>query len=365
MNKNGQSIIEYTLIAILVILGIVYMGPYALRSVNAYFKLWDEGVQDSFEENLSQAPVNVIPDMNATCQCWTTPGGCGGISGASCQAGYRSWAHSCNPQGSACDGGASSGCSFDTTCCDPIAQSCGSAPLPLGPGNTYAVPSNTTSPPCYYGQRIWISPCSISSTYPACSASITTNCIPTSYCVADAANCPAPKCTGNLPSGALYCTTNGAAPAAGLLDKNYPVTQAPGGTCPSTHTSPGTYCYYYFLCPSGSTVDASGNCAYEVAPAPVNGACPTGLPSNCSCPPPSPTSGYPGYTTTTVTCGPNYWCNTSSSSFSSVCSLGEVGTSCSPQGGTGCANGTDCGCGNPGNPGNSGTPTLCALIYNP
>jgi len=48
MNERGQSIIEYTLIAVLVILGIVYMGPYALRSVNAYFKLWDDSVQDSF-----------------------------------------------------------------------------------------------------------------------------------------------------------------------------------------------------------------------------------------------------------------------------------------------------------------------------
>jgi Flp pilus assembly pilin Flp len=58
MNKHGQSIIEYVLIAVLVILGIVIMGPYVLRSVNAHFKLWDDGVQDSFTENITQAPVH-------------------------------------------------------------------------------------------------------------------------------------------------------------------------------------------------------------------------------------------------------------------------------------------------------------------
>ena len=34
--------IEYSLIAVLVILGIVIMGPYVLRSVGAHFKLWDD-----------------------------------------------------------------------------------------------------------------------------------------------------------------------------------------------------------------------------------------------------------------------------------------------------------------------------------
>jgi hypothetical protein len=38
MNKRGQSIIEYALIAVLVILGIYFMGPYVLRSVGAHFK---------------------------------------------------------------------------------------------------------------------------------------------------------------------------------------------------------------------------------------------------------------------------------------------------------------------------------------
>ena len=61
--------IEYIFIAILVILGIVIMGPYVLRSVNAHFKLWDESVQDSSTENLTQAPASDVPKINTNCTC--------------------------------------------------------------------------------------------------------------------------------------------------------------------------------------------------------------------------------------------------------------------------------------------------------
>lgn len=336
------------------------MGPYALRSVNAYFKLWDEGVQDSFEENLSQAPVNEIPNMDLSiCQCWTTPGGCGGVVGSACQPGFRYSTHSCNPQGSACDGAPTSACTQDSTCCAPIAESCGNNPLPLGPGGTYTVPNNDTSPPCYLGQRLWASTCSPNTSTPTCSATVTTNCIPASYCQQDS-TCPGPTCTGSLPVGALFCTSNGAAPATDLLDRSYPIVEAPGGVCPSSHTSPGTYCYYYFTCPTGTKPDGQGNCEYEVAPAPtvttLGATCPTAYPSICSCSQ-SPTPGNPAYTSTTVTCSTSF-CSANSNPFTSVCSQDvSGGTSCSPQG-TGCANGSPCGCGNPGTPN-----TWCSLIY--
>src|SRR5476651_1166286 len=82
MNKCCQSIIEYALIAILVILGIVFMGPYVLRSVNAHFKIWDTGVQATFKEHITQAPVNDVPNIPTNCLCAnapeTGPAGCGG-----------------------------------------------------------------------------------------------------------------------------------------------------------------------------------------------------------------------------------------------------------------------------------------------
>ena len=51
-HRHGQSLIEYSLIVLLVILGIVVMGPYVLRSINAHFKIWDEEIQDSHNERI-------------------------------------------------------------------------------------------------------------------------------------------------------------------------------------------------------------------------------------------------------------------------------------------------------------------------
>ena len=58
-HKRGQSIIEYSLILTLVILGVAVMGPYILRSINAHFKIWDDEIQDSHNERLT--PLNVPP----------------------------------------------------------------------------------------------------------------------------------------------------------------------------------------------------------------------------------------------------------------------------------------------------------------
>ncbi len=55
-HRHGQSLIEYSLIVLLVILGIVVMGPYVLRSINAHFKIWDEEIQDSHNERFNSLP---------------------------------------------------------------------------------------------------------------------------------------------------------------------------------------------------------------------------------------------------------------------------------------------------------------------
>ena len=51
--KQGQSLVEYALIVIIVIFGIVMMGPYVLRSIQAHFKMWDDQVQDSHNERFT------------------------------------------------------------------------------------------------------------------------------------------------------------------------------------------------------------------------------------------------------------------------------------------------------------------------
>ena len=51
--RQGQSLIEYALIATIVIFGIVMMGPYVLRSIQAHFKMWDDQIQDSHNERFT------------------------------------------------------------------------------------------------------------------------------------------------------------------------------------------------------------------------------------------------------------------------------------------------------------------------
>ncbi len=63
-HRHGQSLIEYSLIALLVILGIVVMGPYVLRSINAHFKIWDEEIQDSHNERPVYEDAVKIPAPN-------------------------------------------------------------------------------------------------------------------------------------------------------------------------------------------------------------------------------------------------------------------------------------------------------------
>jgi hypothetical protein len=262
MNKRGQSMIEYMFIAILIILGIVIMGPYVLRSVNAHFKLWDESVQESATENITQAPVNSVPDVPLNCKCTYVSGNCGGpgIGGAgACGANQREYDLNCGTSPQDCSGQPPSTCQFDTTCCTVYsAQGCGTVPIPPGglpPGNSPPTPGN-----CYYGQRIYTTQCSTlpieCETDPSCN----------------------PACMGVVTQGATACP-NGP-PANGVpLNQNYGVTYvfaddqadcasipgctaalcSPAGGTPSTtpggpnctYCNPTQYCQYY-KCPAGS-----------------------------------------------------------------------------------------------------------------
>ncbi len=202
MNKRGQSMIEYVLIAVLVILGIVIMGPYVLRSVNAHFKLWDYSVQDSFTETLTQAPVNAITNISTNCTCTTSAGSCGS-SLSQCAANQREYDHTCNPQG--CDGAPASSCVNDTTCCTTYSpHGCGT--VPLG--------QSATSTNCNYGYQIQSQQCGSNTNI---------------SCVQDSI-CPLPACLGILSPGAIYCPN-----ATTLLNQNYGLTYvADSSLCSNT-----------------------------------------------------------------------------------------------------------------------------------
>ena len=71
---SGQSTLEYIAITTLVIVGIIGMGPYVIRSVNAYFESAQDQAQDSFREEMHQSPLVFIDrenelDMGPDCSC--------------------------------------------------------------------------------------------------------------------------------------------------------------------------------------------------------------------------------------------------------------------------------------------------------
>ena len=243
MNKRGQSIIEYSLIAVLVILGIVIMGPYVLRSVGAHFKLWDEGVQDSFTENITQAPVNDVPYISTNCKCTNSPGSCGSAqAGTQCGANQRVINHSCNPQ--LCDGAPASSCINDPACCTAwVNVGCGTIPIGETP------PSNN----CNYGQEIKAQQCGTNNTV---------QCTPNSNCDA--------QCLGVLSPGGLYCATYSTVMPTNL-NQNYGITYVT--TCPSSPT-----CQVY--CEPGYLLSSTGTtCLRTFIVAPASGPCPV----SCTC----------------------------------------------------------------------------------
>jgi len=224
MNKSGQSIIEYLLITILVIIGVVVMGPYVIRSTNAHFKLWDEGIQDSYKEHITQASRNDVPAITSNCVCTDTMGDCGNSgAGSQCAATERVWNHNCVPQ--YCDEKPSSFCKYDpgdgtTTdpgCCVKGPNGCGNFPLPINTTTglvDISLETTAQNPPvppqpgnCYYGQQIIAS---------QCGANASMTCQPST-------SCPGPSCLGILPTGIAVCGGTGSTQDSNL-DRDYSYT---------------------------------------------------------------------------------------------------------------------------------------------
>ena len=274
--------IEYALIAVLVILGIVFMGPYALRSVNAHFKMWDEGVQDSSKELITQAPIGDVPFINATCTCSTSTS-CGSPTGL-CAAYQLEEDYSCTPVG--CNGSAgASKCIPDTTntcCATPVSIGCGTVPLTSSSIPTEPCPTTNTSsgpvsifdpgticssPPgnlhnCYYGYEIY--------GY-QCGTNTTDICV---YSPQPTGVCPLPACLGINTPGSILCSTTSA-----NLTQNYGITyvDAPDQTTCNAITSCASYCnapcqYYcdtsndYFVNSTGTACTQTRT--FTVAPVP-------------------------------------------------------------------------------------------------
>ena len=64
--RSAQSMIEYSVLAVVVIMAIIFGGPFLVKSINARFMILDNNVRDSMEENIRQADK---PKADPTCIC--------------------------------------------------------------------------------------------------------------------------------------------------------------------------------------------------------------------------------------------------------------------------------------------------------
>jgi hypothetical protein len=76
-NQLGQHLIEYTTILILVMAGILVMGPYVIRSWNAHLKGWEDSTRDSVTDPMTPGDPGdiVVPG----CVLFWQDGACGPV----------------------------------------------------------------------------------------------------------------------------------------------------------------------------------------------------------------------------------------------------------------------------------------------
>jgi len=191
-NKSGQHLIEYTIVLVLVIAGIVTMGPHVIRSWNAQMKGWDDSVKDSFLEDTTTPPGIDFPIDTCSCTytapCSNPP--CCGFD--TCTSREASLVELCNPIN--CQPAGPTQCTVDSGCCDTIP----SAPIVCGANATQVPAGALNAAPgggCLDGYKQMEKTCG-ASTAPQyeCSA------VQDSACLF--------KCTADpivLPNGASYC----------------------------------------------------------------------------------------------------------------------------------------------------------------
>lgn len=122
LNKKGQHTIEAIILLTLVVATVVIIGPYVIRSINAYFFKQEQDVHDSFDEQ--QTPFKggtTVPDCKCEWRqpCDTPP--CCGFGG--CRATEVSQVYVCDPIG--CLPTQPPQCVPDPNCCEMLAGACG------------------------------------------------------------------------------------------------------------------------------------------------------------------------------------------------------------------------------------------------
>ena len=121
LNNIGQNVIEYTVVLVLVMLSIIIMGPYVIRSWNANMKGWEDSITDSFNDPLVD-PGNVIKLPGCDC-AWEpcdedSPQQCCGLAATGCNWFEMSQKYVCTGLGCPKDlPPPPEGCNADPACC--------------------------------------------------------------------------------------------------------------------------------------------------------------------------------------------------------------------------------------------------------
>ncbi len=96
LSRKAQSSIEYALMMAAVITGIMIVGPYAIRAINAHFQIIAEDTQESYKEIPRQGPI--IIEVLPGCECsGLIRGACG--NGLDCPRTQRVYSKTCTPVG--------------------------------------------------------------------------------------------------------------------------------------------------------------------------------------------------------------------------------------------------------------------------
>jgi hypothetical protein len=117
-SDKGQTVLEYLILATIIMAGIVIGGPFLARSVSGHFRLLEDSASDSIGEDIRQAPVPPQPPGGCTCNPWTGSAVCGNMD--PCTPSQRLYQRSCGICGMEQE------CRSEMDCCnDPEPIICG------------------------------------------------------------------------------------------------------------------------------------------------------------------------------------------------------------------------------------------------
>jgi hypothetical protein len=152
---KGQTVLEYLIIATIIMAGIVFGGPFLAHSVSGHFRLLDDSAVDAVSEDIRQVPVPDLPAPSCNCTDWTKPLDCG--NNDPCTPSQRLYMRSCTPANCKVQ----QECRDEVDCCkNPIKIKCGSiVPITGACSGRPAAPQATDSygatfnvfPPGYLG----------------------------------------------------------------------------------------------------------------------------------------------------------------------------------------------------------------------